>query len=79
MIVWGGTDFSAFNDGGRYNPAGDTLTPVSTAIAPAARYQHTAVWTGTEMIIFGGQNFSSKFNDAWSYTPGRVMYLYQRP
>src|SRR5438093_9172554 len=26
----------------------DTWTPTSTINAPSARYQHTAVWTGTE-------------------------------
>ena len=41
------------------------------------------VWTGAEMIVFGGVNggFSgnSSFNDTWSYTSGKIMILYQRP
>jgi hypothetical protein len=48
-----------------------------------ARDQHTAVWTGTEMIIWGGVNWNSVtywnyLNDTWSYTPDRVMVLYQK-
>ena len=39
----------------------------------------TAVWTGSEMILYGGGNLSSSFNDTWSYTPGKAMYLYLRP
>jgi hypothetical protein len=38
------------------------------------------VWTGSEMIVWGGNNNSGTYyNDTFSYTPGRVMYLYQRP
>jgi hypothetical protein len=79
MIVWGGSSSNALvNDDGRYNPAGDSWMAVAVAGGPAARNLHTAVWTGNEMIIWGG--FSGPLlNDTWSYTPGRVMYLYQRP
>jgi N-acetylneuraminic acid mutarotase len=79
MIVWGGSGSGGFlNDGGRYNPAGNSWTAMSTTGAPAARALHTAVWTGTVMIVWGGAG-SSYLNDTWSYTPGKVMYLYQRP
>jgi N-acetylneuraminic acid mutarotase len=79
MIVWGGNNGSSLNDGGRYNAAGNSWTAVTTTAAPAARYQHTAVWTGSEMIVWGGYNGSIYLNDTFSYTPGRVMVLYQRP
>jgi hypothetical protein len=68
------------NDGGRYIPAADSWTAVTAFGAPSRRTGHTAVWTGSEMIVFGG--FAAGpffFNDTFSYTPGRVMYLYQRP
>ena len=62
MIVWGGCDNSIcavndnpLGDGARYDPATDDWTPVATAGAPAARTQHTAVWTAGEMIVWGGQ------------------------
>ena len=29
-------------------------TPISTTNAPEARYGHTAIWTGSEMIVWGG-------------------------
>ena len=32
----------------------DTWTATSTTDAPDARYNHTAVWTGSEMIVWGG-------------------------
>src|SRR5436309_10016159 len=34
----------------------DTWTATSNTNAPSGRYFHTAVWTGSEMIIWGGQN-----------------------
>ena len=37
----------------------DTWTATTTVNAPDARDGHTAVWTGSEMIIWGGVNFSS--------------------
>ena len=45
---------SYLNTGGRYNPSTDSWTATSTTNAPAARYDHTAVWTGSEMIVWGG-------------------------
>src|SRR5204862_5992186 len=60
MIVWGGTDFSyppaPFNSGAIYDPATGAwaATPV-TIDTPQGRYSHTAVWSGTEMIVWSGQ------------------------
>jgi N-acetylneuraminic acid mutarotase len=57
MIVWGGGTSAPIlttNTGGRYDPALDTWTPTSTVNAPVARQGHTAVWTGSEMIVWGG-------------------------
>src|SRR5438046_2115510 len=36
----------------------DTWTATSTTGAPAARERHTAVWTGSEMIVWGGAGSS---------------------
>ena len=58
MIVWGGgllvIPVAYFDTGGRYNPGTDSWTATSTTGAPHARYCHTAVWTGSEMIVWGG-------------------------
>src|SRR5205085_832769 len=60
MIVWGGFFRDPFphnlNTGGKYNPSTDSWTATSTANAPAARTGHRAVWTGSEMIVWGGYN-----------------------
>ena len=56
MIVWGGHYPTNANTkaGGRYNPSTDSWTATSTTNAPSARFIHTAVWTGSEMIVWGG-------------------------
>ena len=40
-----------FNSGGRYNPSTDSWTATATIGAPYPRGVHTAVWTGSEMIV----------------------------
>jgi hypothetical protein len=62
MVVWGGLDpviSNGVNSGGRYDPATDTWTPTSITGAPSARFLHTAVWTGSRMIVWGGRGFDS--------------------
>ena len=59
MIVWGGYFFDGsdhfLNSGGRYNPNTNSWTATSAANAPDGRTTHTAVWTGSDMIVWGGQ------------------------
>jgi len=60
MIIWGGGGsgdypyWSFRNTGARYDPSTDTWTTTSTAHAPSGRVGHTAMWTGAEMIAWGG-------------------------
>ena len=57
MIVWGGLGpgiNEVLDTGGRYNPSTDSWTATSTTNAPSARGDHTAVWTGSAMIVWGG-------------------------
>jgi N-acetylneuraminic acid mutarotase len=64
MIVWGGAfcyPCMVFNDGARYNPATDSWVATNTTNAPSARYWHTAVWTGSEMVVWGGTDTSTDY------------------
>jgi N-acetylneuraminic acid mutarotase len=73
MIVWGGLISTApgyANTGGRYNPSTDSWVATSTTNAPAGRERHTAVWTGTEMIVWGGGGSGGNFlNNGGRYNP----------
>ena len=81
MIVWGGLGNGLFhnplNTGGRYNPGTtDTWIATSATNAPTSRRLHTAVWTGSEMIVWGGQgwdavNIGGRYNpsmNSWTAT-----------
>jgi hypothetical protein len=62
MIVWGGGAVTGvtLNTGWRYDPAFDSWdADLDRHQHPSARSDHTAVWTGTEMIIWGGSVDSS--------------------
>ena len=66
VLVWGGRGAKVVNgsvllgDGARYDPASDTWRPMSSGgdssrSAPSARASAGAVWTGREMLVWGGE------------------------
>ena len=62
MIVWGGYDnnpqLTLLNTGGRYDVSSGSWTATSTVNAPPGRSEHSAIWTGSEMIIIAGSTSS---------------------
>lgn len=59
MIVWGGenvakNEFVDLADGAAYDPVERTWRKI--APGPSAREEHTAVWTGSHMIVWGGRD-----------------------
>ncbi|HEU0030470.1 MAG TPA: hypothetical protein VFQ53_07555 [Kofleriaceae bacterium] len=73
MIVFGGapiTQGTPFGDGAIYRPATDSWRPLPTTGAPSPRFAHSAVWTGKEMIVWGGGTAStSSLADGAAYNP----------
>lgn len=78
MIVFGGirytpsanvTDFQFLNDGGIYDPALAAWTSLGTLGAPSGRHKHSAVWTGNQMIVFGGFSDTTILRDGAIYDP----------
>ena len=74
MVVWGGYFFDGndhyLNTGGKYNPGTDSWTATTTTNAPSARGYHTAVWAGSEMIVWGGYDGLNDLNTGGRYNPG---------
>jgi hypothetical protein len=75
MIIWGGcgsanscTQF--LGDGARYNTSTDSWTPITTTLALSPRYRHTAVWTGSNMLVWGGQSNLGGLTNGAHYNPG---------
>jgi len=58
MIVWGGRPAvagPALNTGAVYDPAKNVWETIALkADTPTARWGHTALWTGTKMLVWGG-------------------------
>ena len=69
VIVWGGYD----STGGRYDPSTDSWAATSTYHVPSGRVHHTAVWTGSEMIVWGG------YHNGQRNTGGRYCGQYPPP
>ena len=57
MIVWGGGRLIPEQlavQGGRYNPLLNRWALTTALDAPVPRYSQQAVWTGSQMIVWGG-------------------------
>lgn len=72
MIVWGGYSIqssSFLSSGAIFDPSNNSWAAVSTQGAPSARGYHSAVWTGTRMLVFGGSDANLVYSDLYSYDP----------
>src|SRR5206468_8621563 len=77
MIIWGGLFYDGntlhyLNTGGRYNPSTDSWIATGMTNAPTPRSDHRAVWTGSEMIVWGGHFYDGTLhylNTGGSYDP----------
>lgn len=60
MLIYGGEDASnAFNDAYAFDPSSNTWSKLATpflALSGTPRLNATAVWTGSQMIVYGGTN-----------------------
>jgi len=75
MLVWGGFDGqNLVNTGGLYDPkiarGSMAWEDVELVNAPSPRYYHTAIWTGDEMIVWGGVNASDSLQTGGRYDVG---------
>jgi N-acetylneuraminic acid mutarotase len=73
LIVWGGEGASGELGTGAQLTFSNGLpvawAALSATNAPSARSAHSAVWTGSRMIVWGGQAGSSPLGDGSSYNP----------
>lgn len=75
MLVWGGCGEdlckAIYADGGRFVPApgGGTWTPIPALPTLGARRGHTGVWTGEELIVWGGRNGPTLLGDGAQAKP----------
>lgn len=73
LLVWGGEgELGPLGSGAQLlfadgSPA--AWSPLSAAGAPSARSGHTAVWTGSRLLVWGGQSDGTPLGDGAAYDP----------
>lgn len=78
VLYWGGMDFLEgiqINSGERYNPATNTWARMAEEGAPSPRIFHRDLWTGSEMIIWGGDDDNGTTNTGSFYRPGTDTWV----
>ena len=65
--------------GGRYDPVDDTWSPTGDGAGPSPRHRHSSVWTGSEVLIWGGREtvFGNVFGDGARYNPETLEITYR--
>ncbi|MFC1609682.1 Ig-like domain-containing protein [Myxococcota bacterium] len=74
MIAWGGNVtwnpyYHWYVSSGRYDPVTDTWTPIAATGAPEPRTGHNLVWTGSEVVVWGGKDEDVVLADGFRYEP----------
>ena len=76
VVAWGGTDGTRYmNSGARYNPtrtaqpAGPANTWFTLRTAAAPRAGHSSVWTGSQLLVWGGRDADRTLNSGGRYDP----------
>ncbi len=73
LLIWGGASTdpggaSYLDDGAAYDAAADQWRPLPAAPV-SGRFGSQAVWTGTEMLVLGGEDVGGRRLDAVAYNP----------
>lgn len=81
VIVWGGEGWNGvsyydLDNGIKYDPATDNWSPLTFGNSPpSARHHHTAIWTGSVMVIWGGAPVGGGYLNSGSiYNPATTMW-----
>jgi N-acetylneuraminic acid mutarotase len=79
MIIYGGETVDAEdNTAAAYNPDTDSWRQLTMEGPPLARKNHLAVWSGEEMIVFGGLLNAKPVGALQRLVPKRNWYLYRK-
>jgi hypothetical protein len=76
VVIWGGdTSENWFgtapsDEGLRYSPAAGSWASLQEEGPPLPRYNHVAVWTGSDVLVWGGYAGGISLADGGKYRPG---------
>lgn len=63
MVVWGGRGATGyFGDGAIFNPSANQWTALTLSGGPDARHSASALWSGTRVLIWGGETANGVVN-----------------
>ena len=78
QFVWVGLASGDHNECAKYDPVRDEWTRVLAPREQTARGGSSMIWTGREMIVWGGVDVSSGTgrvrNNGWRYDPQREVW-----
>jgi hypothetical protein len=84
VVIWGGAYVNgegesktkiSLGDGAHYDPEMDSWTPMPSAGAPSQRAAFAHVWTGKEMLLWGGGHLGGAYyNDGCRYDPEQKQW-----
>ena len=79
FLVWGGQEVTQRVGVGFSVAFADKSTPetwkwMAETDSPDPRTRHTAIWTGTEMIVWGGQSDTGILGDGGRYNPATNLW-----
>src|SRR5262249_3531761 len=73
MIVWGGSNgvdpVGGPAIGFKYDPMANAILPMSAVNAPSPRWGHVALFTGQELVIWGGTDGYTALETGGRYDP----------
>src|SRR5581483_11568471 len=69
VMIWGGDQMGVLGDGARFDLDTRHWTPMAMEGAPAARADHVMLWTGHEVVVWGGRGPLGVYGDGARYDP----------
>jgi hypothetical protein len=80
MLIWSGeTAGGASATGSAYNPATGQWRNLTATGGAVARTESSAVWSGTELVDFGGRNGASPVGSLQRLNPQPAWYFFRKP
>jgi len=79
MLIVAGADASGeLSSGAAYDPATDQWRSLSNAGGPVIRRQTAAIWTGAEIMVFGGLSAGQREGGLQRLAPQPNWYFYRK-
>jgi hypothetical protein len=77
LFLFGGRGQEPMNDLWTYDIAANAWTQLSAPDGPRPLFGHNAIWdtTRSKLVVFGGQNGSTFYNDLWEFDPMTNQWL----